>query len=107
MADLTRRELLGAASTLAAAPLLGACGSSEPVAVDSAPAVDPPAPRLDAFAFTDAQRRALSAAVAQLVPASGPGDWSAADAGAVEYIERLLNAFSDAGLPRLYGGGPV
>ena len=59
------------------------------------------------FTFSDAQRNALRAAVARLIPAEGAGDWSAADAGAVEYIEQLLNAFSSAGNPKIYGHGPT
>ena len=47
------------------------------------------------------QRRTLRAAVARIVPASHPGDWSAADVGADEYIVHLL-----AGPGRIYAGGP-
>jgi hypothetical protein len=43
----------------------------------------------------------LRAAVARIVPASGPGDWSAADVGADNYIVTLL-----AGATRIYAGGP-
>lgn len=63
--------------------------------------------RLARFTFSDAQRRTLTAAVARLIPASAPGDWSAADAGAVEYIEQLLNGFSGAGNPKIYAQGPT
>jgi gluconate 2-dehydrogenase gamma chain len=107
MAELTRRELLASStSALAAAALLDACQGSTPVATGTGAEPDAPPNRLPAFSFTDAQRRALGAAVAQIVPAQNAGDWSAADAGAVEYIERLLNTFSDD-QPTLYGGGPV
>jgi gluconate 2-dehydrogenase gamma chain len=51
--------------------------------------------------LTSEERRTLRAAVARIVPASGPGDWSAADVGADEYIVRLL-----AGAGRIYAGGP-
>src|SRR5205823_3953523 len=43
----------------------------------------------------------LKAAVARIVPASGPGDWSAADVGADAYIVALLS-----GVGRIYAGGP-
>lgn len=49
--------------------------------------------------FTEAQRRTLDAALARMIPAEGPGDWSAADVGAANYIEKLL-----AG--DIYAGGP-
>jgi gluconate 2-dehydrogenase gamma chain len=48
-----------------------------------------------------AQRATLDAALARLIPASGPDDWSAADLGAGDYIERLLS-----GDGRIYAGGP-
>jgi hypothetical protein len=51
--------------------------------------------------ITDSQRATLRAAVARIVPASGPGDWSAADVGADNYILTLLS-----GTARIYAGGP-
>jgi gluconate 2-dehydrogenase gamma chain len=54
-----------------------------------------------AAGFTDGQRSTLRAAVARIVPAETPGDWSAADAGAVDYIEQLLFGPAD-----IYAGGP-
>ena len=45
--------------------------------------------------------RTLRAAVARIIPADGPADWSAADVGADAYIVALL-----AGVGRLYAGGP-
>ena len=56
----------------------------------------------------DAQRNTLAAAVSQLIPASGPGDWSAADIGVVDYIDNLLSGFSvlDADTGAIYPGGP-
>ena len=48
------------------------------------------------------QRRTLRAAVARIVPATSPGDWSAADVGADEYILGLLT-----GASRIYAGGPT
>lgn len=105
---ITRRQLLSrSASATAAAATLNSCGSSQPIA-SATPVLADALPALPAFTFTDAQERALAAAVARLIPASGEGDWSAADAGAVQYIELLLNAFSDAAAnPKLYGGGPT
>jgi hypothetical protein len=47
------------------------------------------------------QRATLRAAVARIVPASGPGDWSAADVGADHYILTLLS-----GTGQIYAGGP-
>ena len=54
------------------------------------------------------QRSTLSAAVAQLVPASGSGDWSAADLGVVDYIDNLLSGFGflDSTSGTVYPGGP-
>jgi gluconate 2-dehydrogenase gamma chain len=48
-----------------------------------------------------AQRRTLRAAVARIVPAQGPSDWSAADVGADDYIVALLS-----GTGGIYAGGP-
>ena len=67
------------------------------------------APRLVGWAaplsgspLTQKQLRTLRAAVARIVPAEGPGDWSAADVGADQYILALLS-----GTDRIYAGGPV
>jgi gluconate 2-dehydrogenase gamma chain len=49
--------------------------------------------------FTASQRATLDAALARMIPAEGAGDWSAADAGAGDYIEKLLSG-------SIYGGGP-
>jgi hypothetical protein len=48
------------------------------------------------------ERRTLDAALARMIPADRPGDWSAADLGAGDYIDRLL-----AGDGRIYAGGPT
>jgi hypothetical protein len=55
-----------------------------------------------------AQRSTLGAAVAQIVPASGPDDWSAADLGVVDYIDNLLSGFEflDDATGAIYPGGP-
>jgi hypothetical protein len=103
---LTRRAVLANAIAAAAAPLLPGCGSSVPV--DATVSNSQPLARLPRFAFTDLQRAALSAAMARIIPSASAGDWSAADLGAVEYLEQLLNAFSEeAGNPKIFSGGPV
>jgi hypothetical protein len=48
------------------------------------------------------ERRTLRAAVARIVPAEYPGDWSGADVGADNYIVGLL-----AGTHHVYAGGPT
>src|SRR5690242_4767860 len=102
---VSRRQVLQTTGALAAASLVGACGSSTPP--DAGLAGANPLPLLPRFVLTDAQRATLEAATARLVPAGDATDWSAADAGAVEYIEQLLNAFSEPGNPKIFGGGPV
>lgn len=52
--------------------------------------------------LSSGQVATLRAAVARVVPASGPGDWSAADVGADNYILTLLS-----GTARIYAGGPA
>jgi gluconate 2-dehydrogenase gamma chain len=52
--------------------------------------------------FAPSEQRTLRAAVARIIPAQAPDDWSAADAGADEYIAGLL-----AGVAHIYAGGPV
>jgi gluconate 2-dehydrogenase gamma chain len=111
MPRITRRKFLsntaalGAAGSLTAGFSLSGCkddGSSALAPVDSGQSST-----LPEFSFTDAQRAALAAAVSRMVPAGGPGDWNGADAGAVEYIEQLLNAFSGSGNPKIYAEGPT
>ena len=51
--------------------------------------------------LADDQVATLRAAVARIVPPSGPGDWSAADVGADSYISALIS-----GAGRIYAGGP-
>ncbi|HSW14232.1 MAG TPA: gluconate 2-dehydrogenase subunit 3 family protein [Solimonas sp.] len=99
-AGLSRREFVaGSAAGLAVA--LGGCARSDAPGATRASAGEVDT-RLAAFAFDEAQRRALIAAVNCLIPASGPGDWNAEDAGAVDYIEQLLNAFSGGDTPKIY-----
>lgn len=108
---ITRREFLNSSARLTVAgSLSGIAGCDNGGSVEravltprgaAATAQHPP------FRFSEAQRAALFAAVARLIPAAGPDDWSAADAGAVEYVEQLLNGFSAAGHPRIYAQGPT
>lgn len=51
--------------------------------------------------LTNGESATLKAAVARIVPASGPGDWSAADVGADVYIANLLS-----GVGMIFAGGP-
>ena len=101
MRHRNRREFLVGSAKLGAAglavgslPLVGAeCGDTS---------TSPPF-------FTADEMATLQAAVAQLVPAESPGDWSGVDAGAHLYIDKLLRSFDDAGQPvdpDIYGGGP-
>jgi hypothetical protein len=89
---LTRRQLLrqagrtSAAGAIAIAVPPGLLGRARPSAHN---------------VLTTDQQTTLRAAVARIVPASGPGDWSAADVGADNYILTLLS-----GVGRIYAGGP-
>lgn len=108
---ITRREFLGETARGGAAgamALLTACDNDPAVHAGAGKRGAAPAQAaLAPFGFSEGQRRALGAAVARLIPAAGPGDWSAADAGAVEYIEQLLNSFSAAGHPKIFAQGPT
>jgi gluconate 2-dehydrogenase gamma chain len=104
---LTRRQFLSGATKLGAAgamartlPLVGlaACDGKTGSAGSAA---------ATRRAFDAEQRRALDAALERMIPADGPGDWSAADAGAADYIETLLTAFDRDGNPAIYAGGPT
>jgi hypothetical protein len=86
---ITRRQAFGQA---------GRAGAAGALAVTLPPGAFA-APRRGVL--SGSQRRTLRAAVARIVPASGPGDWSAADVGADDYIVALL-----AGTSRIYAGGP-
>ena len=59
-------------------------------------------PRAAQAVLSPRQAATLRAAVARMIPATTPGDWSAADAGADNYIVTLL-----AGVDRIYAGGPT
>ena len=87
---ITRRQALKEAGK---AGLAGAAVLALPSAVRAAGGLS---------VLTPSQQRTLKAAVARIVPASGPGDWSAADVGADNYILTLL-----AGTDRIYAAGPT
>jgi gluconate 2-dehydrogenase gamma chain len=89
---LTRRQALADAGKAGVAGAL-ALGVPPGVLRTSAPRATAP--------LTQSQLATLRAAVVRIVPASGPGDWSAVDAGADTYIVTLL-----AGIGRIYAGGP-
>jgi hypothetical protein len=59
-------------------------------------------PGASGAALSSGERRTLRAAVARIVPAEGPGDWSAADVGADGYILNLLS-----GPTEVFAGGPT
>lgn len=49
----------------------------------------------------------LNAALARMIPSSGPGDWSAADLGVATYIDMILSASPGSGTaPPVFAGGP-
>lgn len=83
-------------ATAARAGAAGAALSSVPLGV--------PAPRASAAdpVLSVERRRTLDAALARMIPAEGPGDWSAADVGVGDYIERILTGAGD-----VYAGGPM
>lgn len=90
---LTRRQALADA---------GKAGAAGALALGLPPGVLRTSSLQGAGPLTQRQLATLRAAVARIVPASGPGDWSAADAGADTYIVTLLS-----GIGRIYAGGPV
>lgn len=94
MEGITRRTFLRGAGATGAALAAGA-------ALPSLPAFAGPG----SF-FTTDERTTLDAALARMIPAERPGDWSAADVGAGDYIERLLMSFDEAD-QRIYAGGPT
>ena len=56
--------------------------------------------------LSTAQRRTLDAALARMIPADGPGDWSAASIGAGDYIDGLLTTDLDTSDRGIFAGGP-
>jgi len=89
----SRRELLATAAKLGAA---GAVAKTLPLGTGVSRAATP------SGTLAVSQRRTLDAALARMIPADGPHDWSAADIGVGDYIERLLS-----GDGRIYAGGPT
>jgi hypothetical protein len=89
----TRRELLAGTARLGAAGVVAAALPLPALVPHAAPA-EP--------LFSTAQRRTLDAALARMIPADRPGDWSAADLGAGNYIEAILSGSSE-----IYAGGPT
>jgi len=88
----TRRQLLAGGAKI------GAVGA----VIGSIPLRSKAIPTPTGTGVGAARRRTLNAALARMIPADGPGDWSAADVGAGDYIERLL-----AGTGDIYAGGPT
>ena len=57
--------------------------------------------------LTSREITTLNAALARMIPSSGPGDWSAADLGVASYVDRILSAsFNSAAAPPVFAGGP-
>jgi gluconate 2-dehydrogenase gamma chain len=89
----SRRELLATAAKLGAAGAVAKTLSLPTRTSRAAPG---------SGTLSAPQRRTLDAALARMIPADGQDDWSAADLGAGDYIERLLS-----GDGRIYAGGPT
>lgn len=57
--------------------------------------------------LTASETTTLDAALARMIPASGPGDWSAADLGVATYIDNILSAAPAPGAASpVFAGGP-
>lgn len=57
--------------------------------------------------LTPSEVTTLNAALARMIPSSGPGDWSAADLGVANYIDNILSAsFGGSSAPPVFAGGP-
>ena len=99
----TRREVLG----LGAGVVVAAGLPTLPSPASAGGARSPAASSSSSGFLNQSQRQALDAALARMIPAQGEGDWSAADVGAGDYIDRLLSAFDlDANTGDIYAGGP-
>lgn len=100
----TRREFLAATAKLGAAGAIGVglAGCESDGGPARAGAKTPPGTtaRIQPV-LSSGERRTLDAALSRMIPAEAPGDWSAADVGAGDYIEQLLS-----GSERVYAGGP-
>jgi gluconate 2-dehydrogenase gamma chain len=99
----TRREVLGLGAGVVVAAGLPSRRSPVP-----AGRARTQAPSAGGGGFLNpSQRETLDAALARMIPAQGRGDWSAADVGAGDYIDRLLSAFDlDWSSGDIYAGGP-
>ena len=95
---LTRREFLATTAKLGAAATIG---SALPL-----PRLSPRPVAAGSGFFSIAQRRTLDAALARMIPAAGPGDWSAVDVGAGDYIDGLLATDLVNGDTGIFAGGP-
>jgi gluconate 2-dehydrogenase gamma chain len=94
----------GAGAAVSTVPAHRPAGTPSRVRTTDASTVASPT---DGSFLSAAQQATLGAAVARLVPASGPGDWSAADLGVVDYIDNLLSGFGrDPVTGGIYPGGP-
>ena len=91
--SFTRREFL---TTAGKASVVAGAAASLPAQLLA------PTRAAGAAVLSKRRRRTLHAAVARIVPATSPGDWSAADVGADEYVLGLLT-----GASRIYAGGPT
>lgn len=91
----TRRQFLTGAARAGAA---GAVASALPLR--SAATLG--ASTAETAVFSARERATLEAALARMIPAEPPGTWSAVEAGALGYVERLLAGTSD-----IYAGGPT
>lgn len=64
-------------------------------------------PALGAGGFlSPAEVATLDAALARMIPSSGPGDWSAADLGVATYIDNILSSAPGSGSAPVFAGGP-
>lgn len=96
MGEWSRRDFLRLAGSAAAGTALAAvAGPALGASVTTAGFLSP------------GERETLGVATARIIPANGPGDWSAADLGAVDYIDNLLSGFDrDRDSGAIYPGGP-
>jgi gluconate 2-dehydrogenase gamma chain len=103
-------RFFGAGAAAGAGAVLASPGAASAATASLGPLAPaaPTTPAAPTGFLTAAQRATLAAAAARLVPASGPGDWSAADLGAVDYIDNLLAGFDrDPATGAIYPGGPT
>ncbi|HEX4865616.1 MAG TPA: gluconate 2-dehydrogenase subunit 3 family protein [Acidimicrobiales bacterium] len=104
----TRRDFLRRSGTVAVggavAGIAGPAWGGRGLGVGLAARADSPP---TAGFLTTVERQTLSAAVARIIPAEGPGDWSAADLGVVDYIDNVLSGFDrDPATGAIYPAGP-